>query len=144
MATDSLQTVFTFLFGSYFGDWDSQNNFMRSALGSGTILTCAWAGRPHWAVHHMAMGDHIGYGARLSMNNTVLYNAGSSPRSIHIALLGDPSLAMFPMAAVSSLEAVESGPHIELRWTRSAAATDGYYIYRKTEGNTQFDVIAKM
>ncbi|MBK6544734.1 MAG: T9SS type A sorting domain-containing protein [Saprospiraceae bacterium] len=143
MATDSLQTVFTFLFGSYFGDWDSQNNFMRSALGSGTILTCAWAGRPHWAVHHMAMGDHIGYGARLSMNNTVLYNAGSSPRSIHIALLGDPSLAMFPMAAVSSLEAVESGPHIELRWTRSAAATDGYYIYRKTEGNTQFDVIAK-
>ncbi|MEO6190487.1 MAG: hypothetical protein ABIO44_09200, partial [Saprospiraceae bacterium] len=32
MATDSLRTVFSFLFGSYFGDWDVQDNFLRSSL----------------------------------------------------------------------------------------------------------------
>ena len=31
-ANDSVNVVFSMLFGSYLGDWDSQNNFMRSAL----------------------------------------------------------------------------------------------------------------
>jgi len=50
MAVDSLQSVFTFLFGSYFGDWDSPNNFLRAALASGTILSNAWSGRPLWSM----------------------------------------------------------------------------------------------
>ena len=57
MAVDSLQSVFTFLFGSYFGDWDSPDNFLRAALASGTILSNAWSGRPLWSMHYMAMGD---------------------------------------------------------------------------------------
>ncbi|HNS64835.1 MAG TPA: hypothetical protein PKN11_10435, partial [Anaerolineaceae bacterium] len=52
MGTDSLRGIFTVLFGSYFGDWDSQNNFLRSVLASGTMLTCVWAGRPGWQFHH--------------------------------------------------------------------------------------------
>jgi hypothetical protein len=144
MATDSLQTVFTFLFGSYFGDWDSPNNFLRAALASGTVLTNAWAGRPHWAIHHMAKGDHIGYSTRLSMNNTTsLYNSGFSPRSVHMALMGDPSLTMYPFSGVSSLRLTEIGADIELKWSPSAQATHGYYIYRRVVGNTIFDVIAR-
>ncbi len=144
MAVDSLQTVFTFLFGSYFGDWDSPNNFLRSTLASGTVLTNAWSGRPHWVMHHMAMGDHIGYDTRLSMNNTsTLYSAGNSPRGVHMALMGDPSLTMFPFPPVPSLMLTEAGPHVELRWGKSADATNGYYVYRKIVGNTIFDVIAK-
>lgn len=143
MAVDSLQTVFTFLFGSYFGDWDSANNFLRSALGSGTILTNAWSGRPHWVIHHMALGDHIGYCTRLSMNNSTLYNAGYAARGVHMALMGDPSLTLYPIPAVPSLKLTEAGPHIDVRWQPSPDATNGYYVYRKIVGNTIFDVIAK-
>ncbi len=143
MAKDSLQTVFTFLFGSYFGDWDSQNNFLRAALASGTVLTNAWSGRPLWTVHHMGLGEHIGYSTRLSMNNSSTYTAGYSARGVHIALMGDPSLALFPWVGSPSLELVESGPHVDLRWRTVAEATDGYTVYRKTEGNTTFDVLAR-
>lgn len=144
MAVDSLQTVFTFLFGSYFGDWDSPNNFLRAALASGTVLTNAWAGRPHWSIHHMAMGDHIGYSTRLTMNNTsALYNAGNSARAVHVALMGDPSLMMYPIPAVPSLKLSESGGSVKLLWNKSADATHGYYVYRKILGNTVFDVIAR-
>ncbi len=37
------RTVFTQLFGSYFGDWDNQDNFLRSSLASGGhTLTAVW------------------------------------------------------------------------------------------------------
>ena len=42
--TDPLQTVFTLLFGSYFGDWDYPNNFLRAAIASRTCLASTWEG----------------------------------------------------------------------------------------------------
>lgn len=143
MAKDSLQSIFTFLFGSYFGDWDSRNNFLRSSLGSGTILATAWSGRPLWAMHHMAMGEHIGYSAKLSMNNSSTYSTGVAPRSVHQGLLGDPSLVMFPYTALKGLQLVESGPHIDMVWNKHPEATMGYTIYRRIEGNTLYDILAR-
>ncbi|MBK8954453.1 MAG: hypothetical protein IPM34_02715 [Saprospiraceae bacterium] len=96
MANDSLQSIFTFLFGSYFGDWDSPNNFLRAALASGTILTNAWSGRPLWTLHHMALGETIGYSTRISTNNNSTYTAGYSARGTHMALMGIPLCACIP------------------------------------------------
>lgn len=143
MAKDSLQSIFTFLFGSYFGDWDSPNNFLRAALASGTILTNAWAGRPHWTVHHMALGETIGYGMRISNNNSSTYTAGYSARGTHMGLMGDPSLRLHPWSGSSFLQLVESGPHIDLKWSKNPMATNGYTVYRRTEGNTQFDILVR-
>lgn len=143
MATDSLQSIFTFLFGSYFGDWDSPNNFLRAALASGTILTNAWSGRPLWSTHHMALGETIGYSTRISTNNSSTYTAGFSARGTHIALMGDPTLRLHPWGGSGQLQLVESGPNIDLKWTKNPQATHGYTVYRRTEGNTQFDVIAR-
>ena len=57
-------------FGSYFGDWDSPNNFLRAPLATPTYtLTSAWAGRPYWMFHHMALGETIGFSTRLTQNN---------------------------------------------------------------------------
>ncbi|MBK9194206.1 MAG: hypothetical protein IPO17_04285 [Flavobacteriales bacterium] len=33
--TVALGSVFNMSFGSYFGDWDNKNNFLRAALASG-------------------------------------------------------------------------------------------------------------
>ena len=58
-AVGNLQGVFTMLFGSYFGDWDVQNSFLRAPLAQGKILTNVWSGRPHVQFHHMALGETI-------------------------------------------------------------------------------------
>ncbi|MBK8737833.1 MAG: hypothetical protein IPL98_18700 [Saprospiraceae bacterium] len=142
MTTDSLQTVFTFLFGSYFGDWDSPNNFLRSSLGSGTILTAAWAGRPVWAVHQMGLGETIGFCARISQNNQSTYTpAGSGAKGTHSALLGDPSLILFPVKSASNLNLTNVPTGVQLTWTASPEQTDGYTILRKLKSEIHFSVI---
>ena len=144
MAVDSLQGIFTFLFGSYFGDWDSPNNFMRSALGSGTILTCAWAGRPGWQMQHMAMGEHIGFSSLLSQNNNTLYiNSPNGRRGVHAALMGDPTLVMYPILPVSSLIIKEVAGLVELNWGASPDASEGYLIQRKKSNESTFQTIAR-
>ncbi|CAN5446569.1 hypothetical protein BH11BAC1_BH11BAC1_03300 [soil metagenome] len=128
---DSVQTIFSMLFGSYFGDWDSQNNFMRSSLASGTTLTCSWAGRPHWQYHHMGLGKNIGYSAYVSQNNNGTYVYNFPARSIHIALMGDPTLRMHIIAPPSVLIAsVAPADQVMLTWNSSPDSVLGYYVYR--------------
>ncbi|NOT36821.1 MAG: T9SS type A sorting domain-containing protein [Saprospiraceae bacterium] len=145
MAKDSLQGVFTFLFGSYFGDWDVQNNFLRSALGSGSILTCAWAGRPSWYIQHMSMGETIGYSTFITNNHQTIYKGNplfSPYRPAHVSLLGDPSLTLLPVIPPTSLMVTESSGNVNLQWTASTEATEGYSVMRRTLPSGKFEIIS--
>lgn len=136
LATDSLLTGFTMLFGSYFGDWDRTNNFMRSALAQGRTMSISWAGRPNWAYHPMATGHCLGYSARISQNNEYLYWAGYGARFVHIALLGDPSLRMEYLKPASALtiDTLDTF-HVELNWSASSETQiDGYFVFRSYDG----------
>ncbi|MCP4088485.1 MAG: hypothetical protein GY746_01640 [Gammaproteobacteria bacterium] len=138
-ASDSVQTIFTVLFGSYFGDWDCQNNFMRAPLASSSpALLCFWAGRPNWYFHHMALGDHMGFSTRLSQNNASLYYAGASARNIHVALMGDPTLRMHVVGPPEGLFAGEACESINLNWLASSDTVLGYNIYRSDSLNGYF------
>lgn len=148
--------VHTMLFGSYFGDWDSEDNVLRGSLGSeGMNLTVSWSGRPHWFYHKLAVGYTIGDNAIACINNQpgetgyvpnvivnktypdgVILSAGV--RGVHNALLGDPTLQMEQNVNGSSLTppqppknlTIESLPtHKALRWEKSIDA-EGYIIYR--------------
>ncbi len=128
---DSLQCVFMMLFGSYFGDWDSQNNFLRAPLASGLTLANCWAGRPNWYFHHMSMGENIGYGTRLSQNNSSTYVSGFGFRYCHANLMGDPSLRQHIVAPAQNLQITDEGEFAQLTWTASTdSALAGYKVYR--------------
>lgn len=145
MAADSFQTVFTLLFGSYFGDWDSQNNFLRAALGSGTILANAWAGRPNWSLHPMGLGETIGYCAKLTQNNAGFsYDAGFGNRSAHVALMGDPTLRMHILAPPTDFVVAENDEGVVLSWT--APAEDniaGYHLYKRNADTAFYERITE-
>ena len=129
-AFDSLQTVFTMLFGSQFGDWDNVNNFLRAPLASGQTLTNCWAGNPPWTLHHMAMGYHIGYSTIRTQNST-LDDYLPGPQLTHVALLGDPTLRMHYVEPPAAVELISRTEGIEINWTASPDPTvDGYYLYR--------------
>lgn len=134
-ATDSVNIVFSNLFGSYFGDWDYEvNPFMPSALASrGGILTCSWAGRPHWFNQALASGETIGYCARETMNAS-FNSAYSSPfgeGGAHAALLGDPTLRAHILKPASNLSLTNLNCQaVEINWTASADSVAGYHIYR--------------
>ncbi|MDP1803450.1 MAG: T9SS type A sorting domain-containing protein [Bacteroidota bacterium] len=147
-STSNLQGVFTMLFGSYFGDWDINNNFLRAPLCQGKTLTNAWAGRPNWMFHHMAMGENIGYSTQLTQNNVNVYFA--SPYStgagitnaVHIALMGDPTLRNDIVAPVSNVVATKAGNNCNISWSASTeTAIVGYNIYMKNATNTSYTKI---
>ena len=134
-ALNDIKAVFTFFFGSYFGDWDNESNFLRASLGSTSYtLTASWAGRPHWFMHPMAMGETIGYVTRLTQNNQTNglyqpYNLGT--REVHVALMGDPTLRLHPVIPPSNLLINETTNGFNLTWNESAEADLlGYYVYK--------------
>ena len=139
-AAANLQGIFTMLFGSYFGDWDNPDNFLRAPLCQGTMLTNAWAGRPQWMFHHMGMGENIGYSTMLTQNNTTTYFPSPYPanyglfNTVHIALMGDPTLRNNSVAPVANVVATAYGYNCQITWSASNEANViGYNIYRKKD-----------
>ncbi len=141
-AADSLQHIFTSISGSFFGDWDITNSFLRAPLGR-SALASFWGGIPKWYVHTMGLGKHIGYGTRVTMNNHhTPYPNGTTGRmyfdggfnysdsSIHIALMGDPTLCNRHLPSVKGLIATSANNRVDLKWNKSSGIFDGYAVYR--------------
>lgn len=140
-STDELCTsvtwggVFNLMMGSYFGDWDCQNNLMRGVLGRGAALVNCFAGIPNAWFHHMGMGDNIGYSMWASMNNGSVYApqscgyTGGSYNRVHMGLLGDPSLRQVMVNMPSNLQVTNSGGHPNFTWTTAGGSPLGYHIY---------------
>jgi hypothetical protein len=138
-----IQAVFTMTFGSWFGDWDAQDGFMRSILATPTYgLTCVWSGRPHWFLQHMGLGETIGYSTRLTQNNgfTSLYltQTNKHAREIHLALMGDPTLRMHVVGPPANLSSSTNSNSVNLSWTPSSDSVVGYNIYRATSDQGPF------
>lgn len=139
-SSDSLQTIFTMLFGSYFGDWDYPNNFLRAAIASRTCLNSTWGNRPNWLFHHMALGEPIGYAAQLVMNNRGLYTPWFYGGYVSTALMGDPTLCMHVLDPVENLVATQEGLSIRLTWHGPKSAS-GFFIYRKYEKDSVYQLL---
>lgn len=138
--------VFTMLFGSYFGDWDKSNNFLRATIASSpSILTCGWAGRPFWYCHTMALGETIGDAALLSQNaDPYLHTFGTY--GVHTALMGDPSLRMNygtvpPARNVAVRQVALEGRYVEVSWDPPASGSvEGYILYKQV-GSGDMEVV---
>jgi hypothetical protein len=130
------KAVFTVLFGSYFGDWDTRDNFLRAPLASESYgLVSVWAGRPHWYLHSMALGETVGYCARLTQNNRGTYQpTGGFAGGVHVALMGDPTLRLHVVAPPSALRLADG----KLSWTASPEANATYHVYAAPDGNGPF------
>ncbi|MCL4176666.1 MAG: hypothetical protein KJ072_02825 [Verrucomicrobia bacterium] len=127
------KAVFVMMLGSWFAEWDGTDNLMRAFLATPSLgLTACSAGMPHWFVHHMGLGETSGYGTRLSMNNRTLYQSQVNvyTRAVYIALMGDPTLRMDPVAPPGALGGLSTGGGVTLTWPASADAVLGYHVYR--------------
>jgi hypothetical protein len=152
--TTPSKVVFNALFGSYFGDWDRSNCVLRAPLaatGSSHGLVSFWPGSvgtansydpltnttvknmTSWMLHPMAMGETIGYCARIAQAYTP-YNQWTphgTSGSIYAALMGDPSLRAFVPKPVASLTATDNSGSVNLNWSAPAEpALLGYHVYR--------------
>lgn len=128
--------VFNMSMGSYFGDWDNKNNFLKAPIAGGSGLTSCWSGIPAWYFHHMGMGENIGLSTWYSMNNTssqytpLTDGWQGSVGTTHLGLMGDPSLRQKMLVPPSNLQISNASGSAAFTWTASPEAVDGYHIYR--------------
>jgi hypothetical protein len=127
------QAVFVMLFGSHFGNWDRPDNLLRSFLATpDSGLAAFMSGEPHWFMHHLGLGETIGYSARLSLNNSTLYQnqVNEGNRAVYIALMGDPTLRMEPVSPPGWLSASSTDQTVFLNWGTPSEPVVGYHVYR--------------
>lgn len=139
----NVQTVFTMLFGSWFGDWDVQDDVMRETIAAPTYtLACLWSGSPHWFCQHMALGQTLGFSTRLTQNNgpTGLYQTEKMTYAglVHVALMGDPTLRMHVVAPAMNLTGYSNSTNVQLSWNASPDTVVGYDIYRASSSSWPF------
>ncbi len=137
-ATKGAKAIFTGLFGSYFGDWDHSNNFLRAPLCTDYGLTCFWSARPHWFLHPMGAGETMGYCVQLSQSDSgASYQGGYGTRMVHMALMGDPTLRLHVVNPVRNLVTSTGYGMVDISW---GAPYDtnivGYHVYRSTSTST--------
>ncbi|HYC70071.1 MAG TPA: glycoside hydrolase family 9 protein [Opitutaceae bacterium] len=142
MVTKDVKGVFNMLFGSWLGDWDHEDSILRSVLATKSYgLTAVWSGRPHWFMHPMGLGEPIGATAKIAQNNGGgLYKTqrNSNVGNVHVALMGDPTLRLHPVAPPASVGGTVSGASVALTWAASSDSVVGYHVYRATSAGGPF------
>lgn len=136
-ATDSLLNPFTMTFGNYFGDWDNADNFLRAPLASkGWGLANVWSGRPYWMLHECALGLSLGQATLTSVNSYYYYNAANFQSGVHTALMGDPTLTLYPLASLSNVKAIaKCTDKVRFRWDLHALNVDSIVIEEYVAGS---------
>ena len=131
--------VFTQLFGSYFGDWNSQNNLMRATLAAGgNGLTCLWSWYEMWNGSGMGLGETIGNTVVATDKRIDSIGDGFS----YLAFMGDPSLRMKYVAPASNVCASASGGHAAISWTASSDGdVSGYRVYWADSVDGEFTLV---
>ncbi|HUR59818.1 MAG TPA: hypothetical protein VM029_19010, partial [Opitutaceae bacterium] len=134
-----VNAVFQLFFGSWFGDWDQPDNLMRTALTTKYGLASAWSGRPHLVFHAMGMGETLGFCIRASQNNQDSYSnqINTFRRGVHVALIGDPTLRMYPVPAPTEVVASARAGAVVLSWKPSPDVL-GHHVYRAANSGAAF------
>jgi hypothetical protein len=151
LAANTVKSVFSGFTASYMGDWDTTNNFMRAPLAAkGNVLNTFNMGRPQWFFHHMGLGETIGYSTLRTQNNVdtqlnyFLYGASYYTGSVHIALMGDPTVRMQPLLTATNILAKQDSCNnrVNITWNQSNdTAVHNYYILRASHIDSAFTLL---
>ena len=133
----SFRNQFYVPFGSYFGDWDhNDNSFFKSLIGSRRYgLVTFWGLRPSTLLSTMAMNRPLGEAfvrtAMTPMGPVHYYTnqLDGEMGSLHHAIIGDPTLRRYRLAAPTDVAVYADGAHPVVTWKPSPDAPDGYRVF---------------
>ncbi len=132
-------TGFYVLDGSFFGEWNTEDNLLRASLApTGSGLAALWGRwfKQRW--QSMAWGDSLGKSVVKTINGLdtrdfVLFD-WSNGYNIHIALIGDPTLRLYVDSPPTGLVAEAEGGDVSLSWDGPPSPQVGYFVYRSVNG----------
>lgn len=152
--SEPINTIFTGLFGSYFGDWDVNNNFLRAPLANpNPALISFWSGRPHWQLFPLGIGYPMAYCTQLTQGN-IFSNAANGfsaywhstfGAGVHIAQMGDPSIRLTYPSPINNLNIDTLNNDALLTWDAPMGGQPDYYqVFRSENIFAPFNLIANI
>jgi hypothetical protein len=130
----SARAVFLLLDGSYHGDFDYPNSFMRAALAApGLGLAATWRRALPWRLEHLALGDWLGTALVRTLDEWDR-KQGWFVGNTFMAILGDPTLRLFVTAPPSQLRADREAERVLLRWNPSPEPAARFVVLRSVAG----------
>lgn len=144
------RAIFAINFGSHKHLFQRSDNPMRTLLAQPWYpLSVAWGGRPAWQLHGMALGETIGDALMRTVNNGRA-SEGMGTRDYlmtggfdwinppWVNLMGDPTLAPFPVTPVRSFSATRQEAGVELSWRKSPYEV---FLYRAASPFGPFEAL---
>ena len=135
---------FYILDGSFFGDFNMTNDFLRGCLGTPHYgFASVWAGGadPHaftWELQDCALGAPLGTAMLRTLNDPNQPSVGNSGQR-EISIMGDPTLRFQITAPPTQLNAWNLGGSSELlAWTPAAETNAAYFVYRSSSVHGPF------
>ncbi|MFO0723098.1 MAG: immunoglobulin domain-containing protein [Myxococcota bacterium] len=128
-ANQSLKIPFYSLFGSFFGDWEISDNYLRAPLCTSGYGLAAIYGT-EFDARELAFGATIGEAMRRSV------------KPISYSLMGDPTLRLqvVPPPSTVAVRATATGG-ADLRWGSSRGSLLGFNVYRSDDEAGPFTLV---
>jgi len=125
---------FYVLSGSYFADFQFNNDFMRASLATPSFgFAAVWTRGAEWEFQDMALGEPLGMGMLKMFNRGFVSTRwNTSNGRVVESILGDPTLRAHVIASPTvTRQQNESGSTVTLNISPgSGAAGCTYYVYR--------------
>ena len=129
------RAVFQMLFGSFFGDWDKYDVYLRAPLIGTTDshgLVSVWSGVPKWQLFPLAAGGTMADAYRHLIHEVnqpggpfpPADESWTNPDQTHVAIMGDPVLRLQPPKPVTGLGVTVSGLQVTLNWSNPAGESN--------------------
>lgn len=148
LAKFPMNVTFLSIFGSYNIDFDFQDNLLRAALASKPANLVCYSGTfPQWHLYRMGFGYSIGEALLQVQNNKGQYpsNYDIETRGVHIALLGDPTLDLFPSNDLVIISSSKDNTtlKVKLNYKEAEAKLIGFKTYILKDGFSNMQELAE-
>ena len=129
--------AFWVLGGSWFGDWNLVNDFLRATLATPNYgLAAVWRRVMPWHFECMALGGTTGDGLLQSFQDS---QWSLTAQKRELTILGDPTLRLnYTAPPAQPKTSKQSSGGITLSWTPSPEPDAQYWVYRSTGKSDDF------
>ncbi len=119
MDQDLFKVGFLVLDGSYFGNWNTKNNFLRSVL---TVdnggLASIWGRNAYMDLHLLNTGMPIGECVQQYVNSLISDPSWKDSAKVYIQLMGDPTLSIINKPPVTNFSVEKKNDSAILSWDK--------------------------
>jgi hypothetical protein len=121
---------FYMLDGSYFGEWNFDDNLLRGVLAMPKHgLASMWSRAIVWRLEELALGEPLS-SAILTTANSPWFSQGTP---VYFAVLGDPTLRLEVTPPPTKLTVARRQQQVRLNWGASPATNVTYDVFRRLQ-----------